>query len=62
MGRQAAAKGEGAGGGDQAGLVPVRLDGKTIRGEGPHIMAAMRNLAINAWPDATLKPLHVSRR
>jgi len=32
MGRQAAAKGEGAGGGDQAGLVPVRLDGKTIRG------------------------------
>jgi predicted transposase YbfD/YdcC len=30
--RQAAAQGDGAGGGDPAGLVPVRRDGKTIRG------------------------------
>jgi len=47
MSRQAAAEGEGAGGGDQAGLVPVRLDGKTIRGakdaEGNqrHLLAAL---------------------
>jgi predicted transposase YbfD/YdcC len=47
MSRQAARDGDGAGGGDLAGLVPVRLDGKTIRGakdaEGKqrHLLAAL---------------------
>ena len=46
-GRQAAGEGDGAGGDDPAGLVPVRLDGKTIRGakdeEGNqrHLLAAL---------------------
>jgi predicted transposase YbfD/YdcC len=47
MSCQAAREGEGAGGGDPPGLVPVRLDGKTIRGakddEGNqrHLLAAL---------------------
>jgi predicted transposase YbfD/YdcC len=45
--RQVAGEGDGAGGDDRAGLVPVRLDGKTIRGakdaEGNqrHLLAAL---------------------
>lgn len=47
MSRQAASQGEGTAGDDRAGLVPVRLDGKTIRGardaEGNqrHLLAAL---------------------
>ena len=50
-GRQAAGQRDGAGGSDPAGLVPVRLDGKTVRdadGNQRHLLAVLAGPAARA--------------